>query len=29
MSTMKDKTRLGNKGNVLHGYDEGQNQARK
>jgi hypothetical protein len=29
MSTMKDKTRLGNKGNVLHEYDEGQNQAGK
>ncbi|MDP4156764.1 MAG: hypothetical protein Q8929_14130 [Bacillota bacterium] len=24
MSTMKDKTRLGNMGNVLHEYDEGQ-----
>jgi hypothetical protein len=29
MSTMKDKTTLGNKGNVFHEYDEGQNQAWK
>jgi hypothetical protein len=29
MNRMKDKTRLGNTGNVLHEYDEGQNQARK
>jgi hypothetical protein len=29
MSTMKDKTRLGNTGNVFHEYDEGQSQAWK
>jgi hypothetical protein len=29
MSRMKDKTRPGNTGNVLHEYDERQNQARK
>jgi hypothetical protein len=29
MSTMKDKIKLGNTGNVLHEYDEGQNQAGK
>jgi len=26
---MKDKTRLGNRGNVLHEHDEGQNRAGK
>jgi hypothetical protein len=29
MSTMKDKTMLGNTGNVLHEYNEGQNHAGK
>jgi hypothetical protein len=29
MSTMKDKIKLGNTGNVLHEFNEGQNQAGK
>jgi hypothetical protein len=29
MSTIKDKARLGNTGNVFHEYDERQNQAWK
>jgi hypothetical protein len=29
MSMMKDKTMLGNTGNVLHEYDERQNKAGK